>query len=240
MSDDIILSSVSSERYLHLSNRSETKTIEEVVEKTDDAGQIDLLGEKEVVTREVEIENYLAHASFQRSLWMIGPIQSEVKQGYLCGGDVLRLFHGRMSDDCLCNPDVTDVNIDPMRKTIFYEGGLVATHARSLWRIELTKIKWSGSHIRIGQSFRLRHMCTGKFLILTRDRHLDLGDANDAEWTAEGSVFCFRSSKDKVDAFGDYEPESMGDPEIKYSESLVVLQHISSGLWVTYQAQGKF
>ena len=42
---------------------------------------------------------------------MIGPIQSEIKQGYLCGGDVLRLFHGRMSDDCLANPDVTDVNI---------------------------------------------------------------------------------------------------------------------------------
>ena len=144
-----------------------------------------------------------------------------------------------MSDDCLCNPDVTDVNIDPLRRKIFYEGGLVATHARSLWRIELTKIKWSGSHIRIGQPFRLRHMCTGKFLMLTMERHLDLGDAMDVDhWTETCSVFCFRSSKDKVESIGDYEPESMGDPEIKYSESLVVLQHVKTGLWVTYQAQG--
>jgi len=44
----------------------------------------------------------------------------------LCGGDVLRLFHGRMSDDCLCNPDVTDVSIDPLRKNIYYEGGQVS------------------------------------------------------------------------------------------------------------------
>lgn len=115
----------------------------------------------------------------------------------------------------------------------------MATHARSLWRIELTKIKWSGSHIRIGQPFRLRHMCSGKFLILTEQRHLDLANAADPEWyDANCSVFCFRSSKDKVDAFGDYEPESMGDPEIKYSESLVILQHAHTGLWVTYQAQG--
>ena len=118
------------------------------------------------MTREIMLEEYLAHASFQRSLWTIGPIQSEMKQGNLCGGDVLRLFHGRMSDDCLCNPDVADTAIDPDRKTIFYEGGPVSTHARSLWRIELTKIKWSGSHIRIGQPFRLRHMCSGKFLRL--------------------------------------------------------------------------
>ena len=55
----------------------------------------------------------------------IKTLKSEVKQGYLCGGDVLRLFHGRMSDDCLCNPDVTDENIDPLRKMIFYEGGPV-------------------------------------------------------------------------------------------------------------------
>ena len=127
------------------------------------------------MTREIMLEEYLAHASFQRSLWTIGPIQSEMKQGNLCGGDVLRLFHGRMSDDCLCNPDVADTAIDPDRKTIFYEGGPVSTHARSLWRIELTKIKWSGSHIRIGQPFRLRHMCSGKFLRLVFQLMIFLG-----------------------------------------------------------------
>ena len=36
VNDDIILSSVSSERYLHLSNRFDTNIIEETVEKTTD------------------------------------------------------------------------------------------------------------------------------------------------------------------------------------------------------------
>ena len=65
--------------------------------------------------------------------------------------------------------------MDPDRKTIFYEGGPVSTHARSLWRIELTKIKWFGSHIRIGQPFRLRHMTSGKFLRVSKiDKALEL------------------------------------------------------------------
>ena len=29
----------------------------------------------------------------------------------------------------------------------------------------------------------------------------------------------------------------MSDAEIKFSESLVILQHVESGLWITYQAQ---
>ena len=128
---------------------------------------------------------------------------------------MLRLFHGRMSDDCLCIPDVTDIGLDPDRKTIFYEGGPVSTHARSLWRIELTKIKWSGSHIRIGQPFRLRHMCSGKFLRLTEGRSLEL--AIDTSSADDSTVFCFRASKDKIEQYDEDEPDSMCDPEIKYS-----------------------
>ena len=50
-----------------------------------DAGKIvrgneEVLEETEVVQREVVIEDYLAHASFQRRLWMIGPIQRRVSK----------------------------------------------------------------------------------------------------------------------------------------------------------------
>ena len=209
--------------------------IEDEIPVTDEHGNE--TGEVEKMNREVKLENYLAHASFQRSLWMIGPIQSEVKQGFVCGGDVLRLFHGRNSDDCLCNLDVMDVNIDPIRTAIYYEGGKVSIRARSLWRVELTRIKWFGSHLHFGQQFRLRHMTSGKFLVMRADRNLFIAEKDEHDWTDEASIFCFRQNKDKVEVSGEYEPESMGTEEIKYSESLVVLQHCASGLWVTYQAQ---
>jgi len=74
VSDDIILSSVSSERYLHLA------TVQKIL--TEDTGELDEDGELlldesgKPMTREFELESYLAHASFQRSLWTIGPIQA--------------------------------------------------------------------------------------------------------------------------------------------------------------------
>ena len=51
------------------------------------------------------------------------------------------------------------------------------------------------------------------------------------------TVFCFRWAKDKIEPYGEEEPDSMSDAEIKFSESLVILQHVESGLWITYQAQ---
>ena len=49
-------------------------------------------------------------ASFQQTLWMVGPICTERKPGYLCGGDVVRLFHGHTSDDCLTIPSIGKVS----------------------------------------------------------------------------------------------------------------------------------
>ena len=60
----------------------------------------------------------------------------------------------------------------------------------------------------------------------------------DYEAADGSSVFCFRWAKDKVEAYGDEEPDSMSDAEIKFSESLVILQHVETGLWITYQALG--
>lgn len=52
---------------------------------------------------------------------------------------------------------------------------------------------WSGSHIRWGQAFRLRHLSTGHYLALTEDRGLVLQDREKCHTTA--TAFCFRPSK---------------------------------------------
>lgn len=52
---------------------------------------------------------------------------------------------------------------------------------------------WSGSHIRWGQSFRLCHVTTGKYLSLLDDKGLLLMDKEKAD--VKSTAFCFRSSK---------------------------------------------
>lgn len=52
---------------------------------------------------------------------------------------------------------------------------------------------WSGSHIRWGQAFRLRHLTTGHYLALTEDRGLVLQDRERSDTVA--TAFCFRASK---------------------------------------------
>lgn len=52
---------------------------------------------------------------------------------------------------------------------------------------------WSGSHIRWGQPFRLRHLSTGHYLGQTEDNGLILLDREKSDTTA--TAFCFRSSK---------------------------------------------
>lgn len=53
--------------------------------------------------------------------------------------------------------------------------------------------RWSGSHIRWGQPFRLRHITTGKYLSLLDDKSLLLTDKEKAD--VKSTAFCFRSSK---------------------------------------------
>ena len=47
---------------------------------------------------------------------------------------------------------------------IVYEGGSVLFQARSLWRIELARTKWSGGYINWFHPFRIRHITTGLYL----------------------------------------------------------------------------
>ena len=56
------------------------------------------------------------------------------------------------------------------------------------------------------------------FYRLTEQKSLELG--LDYESMDESTIFCFRASKDKIDPYEEDEPDSMGDPEIKFSESL--------------------
>ncbi|XP_078504129.1 ryanodine receptor 2 [Lissotriton helveticus] len=198
--DDLILVSVSSERYLHLSYGNSSLQVD---------------------------------AAFQQTLWSVAPISSgsEVAQGYLIGGDVLRLLHGHM-DECLTVP--SGEHGEEQRRNVHYEGGAVSIHARSLWRLETLRVSWSGSHTRWGQPFRLRHVTTGKYLSLMDDKSLLLMDKEKAD--VKSTAFCFRSSKEKLDIGIRKEAEGMGAAEIKYGDSVCYIQHVDTGLWLTYQS----
>ncbi|XP_042084247.1 ryanodine receptor 1 isoform X4 [Haplochromis burtoni] len=198
--DDLILVSVSSERYLHLSYAS---------------------------------GDLMVDASFMQTLWTMTPVMSgcELAEGFLTGGYVLRLFHGHM-DECLAIPAADQG--DDRHRVAHYEGGPVCSHARSLWRLEPLRIAWSGGHIKWGQSFRIRHITTGRYLCLDEEKGLLLVDPEKAN--SKMSAFCFRISKEKIEVTQKRDVEGMGIPEIKYGESMCFVQHVSSGLWLTYAA----
>nr|XP_033808279.1 ryanodine receptor 3 isoform X2 [Geotrypetes seraphini] len=198
--DDLILVSVSTERYLHLSFSDGKKSI-----------QVD--------------------ASFMQTLWNVHPTcsGSNIAEGFLLGGHVVRFFHGH--DECLT---ISDQN-DAMNRRVSYEAGGACVRARSLWRVEPLRISWSGSHIRWGQPFRLRHITTGQYLVLAEDQGLMLQDKSKSDTGC--SAFCFRPSKEKLDSAPKRDIDGMGPAEIKYGDSICFIQHLHSGLWLTYKAQ---
>ena len=128
-----------------------------------------------------------------------------------------------------------------------------------------------------GQSFRIRHITTGRYLCLDEEKGLLVVDPERAN--TKLSAFCFRVSKvrinilsfsgllplvsvivlwllrslthvifshpfflldspeqEKVDVAQKRDVEGMGIPEIKYGESMCFVQHVSTGLWLTYAA----
>ncbi|XP_010177095.1 PREDICTED: ryanodine receptor 3-like, partial [Mesitornis unicolor] len=201
--DDLILVSVSSERYLHLS----------------------------VSNGSIQVD-----ASFMQTLWNVHPTcsGSNIAEGYLLGGHVVRFFHGH--DECLTIPS-TDQN-DSQHKKVLYETGGAGVRARSLWRVEPLRISWSGSNIRWGQPFRLRHITTGNYLALNEDEGLVMLDREKSDTAS--TAFCFRASKElkeKQDSSLKRDMDGMGVPEIKYGDSICFVQHVASALWLTYKAQ---
>ncbi|XP_036928489.1 ryanodine receptor 3-like isoform X3 [Acanthopagrus latus] len=197
--DDLILVSLSSERYLHLS---------------------------------ISNGNIQVDASFMQTLWNVHPIcsGSNIEEGYLLGGHVMRLFHGH--DEVVAIPG-SDQS-EEQQRIVNYETGKAGAKARSLWRLEPLRISWSGSHIRWGQPFRLRHLTTGHYLALTEDRGLVLQDRERSDTVA--TAFCFRASKEKLEQSPKRDIEGMGVAEIKYGDSLCFIMHVATGLWLSYQA----
>ncbi|XP_034756948.1 ryanodine receptor 3 isoform X1 [Etheostoma cragini] len=197
--DDLILVSVSTERYLHLS---------------------------------VSNGNINVDASFMQTLWNVQPTCSSgnVAVGYLTGGHVMRLCHGH--DESLSIPGADKSQEE--QRIVNYEAGKGASRARSLWRLEPLRISWSGSHIRWGQAFRLRHLSTGHYLALTEDRGLVLQNRDKSDTTS--TAFCFRASKEKGDTGPKRDIEGMGVPEIKYGDSVCFVMHVATGLWLSYLA----
>uniref|UniRef100_A0A3Q2TD46 Ryanodine receptor 3 n=1 Tax=Fundulus heteroclitus TaxID=8078 RepID=A0A3Q2TD46_FUNHE len=197
--DDLILVSVSTERYLHLSN---------------------------------SISNIMVDASFMQTLWNVQPTCSSgnMAVGYLIGGHVMRLCHGH--DESLTIPGAD--KSEEEQRIVNYEAGKGASRARSLWRLEPLRISWSGSHIRWGQPFRLRHLSTGHYLALTEDRGLVLQDREKSDTKA--TAFCFKTSKEKGDPGIKRDIDGMGVPEIKYGDSVCFVMHVATGLWLSYLA----
>ncbi|XP_077437450.1 ryanodine receptor 2-like [Vanacampus margaritifer] len=114
-----------------------------------------------------------------------------------------------------------------------YEIGSACRHARSLWRLEILRVVWSGRHAGWGQPFRICHVTTGRYLGLTDQRGLHLVHRDKADIIA--TSFCFRSAKEKLDSGTKTHVDGMASPEIKYGDSVCYLQHVDSGLWLTYQ-----
>uniref|UniRef100_A0A8B9KBW8 Ryanodine receptor 2 n=1 Tax=Astyanax mexicanus TaxID=7994 RepID=A0A8B9KBW8_ASTMX len=151
--DDLILVSVSSERYLHLSYGNGSLHVD---------------------------------AAFQQTLWSVAPIcsGSEVAQGFLIGGDVLRLLHGHM-DECLTVP--------------------------------------SGEH---GEEQRRSVRVAFNLDVCNQMLLLDFLDQN----------VTLTLSLEKLDFGLRKEVDGMGVPDIKYGDSVCYIQHVDTGLWLTYQS----
>ncbi|KAG7228617.1 hypothetical protein INR49_013303 [Caranx melampygus] len=193
-------------------------------------------------------DSLIVNAAFQQTLWSVAPICSGggVAQGkeiptcfdlktsvdrYLKGGDTLRLLHSH-NDACLTIPSTQQG--EELQRILHYEIGSVSSHARSLWRLEILHVVWSGRHTCWGQPFRLCHVTTGRYLGLTEEKGLHLVDRDKADISS--TSFCFRSSKEKLDTGTKIIVDGMGIPEIKYGDSICYIQHLDSGLWLTYQA----
>ncbi|CAB1444212.1 unnamed protein product, partial [Pleuronectes platessa] len=172
-------------------------------------------------------DSLIVDAAFQQTLWSVAPICSG---GYLKGGDTLRLLH-RHSDACLTVPSTGQG--EELQRMMHYEVGSVSSQACSLWRLEILRVVWSGRHTCWGQPFRLCHVTTGRYLGLTEEKGLYLVDREKADINT--TSFCFRSSKEKLETGVRTNVDGMGTPEIKYGDSICNVQHVHSGLWLTYQ-----
>uniref|UniRef100_A0A0A9WDJ1 Ryanodine receptor 44F n=2 Tax=Lygus hesperus TaxID=30085 RepID=A0A0A9WDJ1_LYGHE len=182
-----------------------------------------------------ENDQSIVNASFHVTHWSVQPYGTGISKmkyvGYVFGGDVLRFFHG--GDECLTIPSTWSQ--DASQNVVVYEGGSVLSQARSLWRLELARTKWSGGFINWYHPMRIRHLTTGRYLGVNEANELHLVPREEA--TTALSTFILRVEKDdqKV-VMEDKDLEVIGAPIIKYGDTTVLVQHCESGLWVTYKS----
>ncbi|XP_065312718.1 ryanodine receptor-like isoform X2 [Gordionus sp. m RMFG-2023] len=149
-------------------------------------------------------------------------------------------------------------------KCVMYESGEACHQARSLWQLEYLKTKYNGGLMGWASPLRLKHLTSGDYLALL-PANMNRGDAiligGEFEKDFKGSkteppkewnlslvpkvsashkytLFCLRPAKDdkKVTNLDeDKEEESMGTPVIKYGDVMVFIQHVHTGLWLSYE-----
>uniref|UniRef100_A0AAN0LPN8 Ryanodine receptor n=1 Tax=Polyphagotarsonemus latus TaxID=1204166 RepID=A0AAN0LPN8_9ACAR len=181
-----------------------------------------------------EHEINIVDASFKLTHWSVAPFgtgSSRTKNvGFVFGGDVLRFYHG--GDECLTV--AVSWNCDN-NNLVVYEGGAVMAQARSLWRLDLVRTKWSGGFINWGYPLRIQHITTGRYLGINENNEICLLSRDEA--SVAKTAFCLRQNKDdKKMVIDEKEEEVIGSPLIKYGDTSFFLQHIDTGFWLSYKS----
>ena len=123
---------------------------------------------------------------------------------------------------------------------VIYEGGAVMNQARSLWRLDLIRTRWSGGFVQYANALRIRHITTGKYLGVNDSLQLCL--LQKAEATVEKTAFCLRLTKDDnkgnrgSDGSDEKDEEVIGVPMIKYGDSSFFIQHMDTQMWLSYRS----
>ncbi|KAH9279284.1 Ryanodine receptor [Echinococcus granulosus] len=224
--DDLILVSVSSERYLHVYGDSFSSS-----------GVIASF--QQTLWTVIPVSS---GAVRQKSLHMA------------FGGDVVRLFHGDECLTIQAAGDTEEGQIisneaassSDYHQSVMYQLGSVSGHASSLWQIEHTKIKWCAGFFSWEDAVRLRHVTTGRYLGITRSGaggnpsapgQIDVVLLSPSESDDAATVFYIKQTKDdkkKVEI--DREHEGMGEPDVCLGETLIYLQHAALGWWLSYES----
>ncbi|CAB3399073.1 unnamed protein product [Caenorhabditis bovis] len=178
-------------------------------------------------------KGYMVIASFHQTLWNIQSVSSGSMRtrnmGFLFGNDVLRLFHG--NDECLTIPE--NWSEHPQHNMVIYEGGAAVTQARSLWRIELVRMKWHGALVGWEQVFRIKHITSGRYLGCL-DNSVQLYHKEKADFDLTAFVMC-QNKDPKKQMLDEKEEEGMGTATIRYGETNAFIQHVKTQLWLSYQ-----
>ncbi|XP_033253281.1 ryanodine receptor-like [Drosophila miranda] len=182
-----------------------------------------------------ENEQSIVNASFHVTHWSVQPYGTGISRmkyvGYVFGGDVLRFFHG--GDECLTIPSTW--GREAGQNIVVYEGGVVMAQARSLWRLELARTKWTGGFINWSHPMRIRHITTGRYLGVNDSNELILVKKEEASIAT--TTFCLRQEKDdEKKVLEDKDLEVIGSPIIKYGDTPVIVQHGETSLWLSYKS----